>query len=161
MKSTIPESGSGVDGATWERVVYGIEVLDESGTPIDHPFLGGFNLPRPLLTDVDGDSDLDLFIQELSNEIIFFENVGTEGASEYRWVTDSFHCLASKAVRTVQKFSDAQVCAIRESACVVYASSMRDYARDTRRPSVLMHREWFETAHVNVRPPTSCSSPGW
>jgi hypothetical protein len=46
------------------------------------------------------------------------------------------------------------VCVIHESACVVNPSSMRDYARDTRRPSVLMRRNWFETAHVHVRPLT-------
>ena len=34
----------------------------------------------------------------------------------------------------------ASVCVIHESACVVYASSMRDFARDTRRPSMLMRR---------------------
>jgi len=48
----------------------------------------------------------------------------------------------------------ASVCAIHESASVVYASSMRDYAWDTRRPSVLVRRNWFETAHVHVRPLT-------
>ena len=48
----------------------------------------------------------------------------------------------------------ASVCVIHASPCVVYASSMRDYARDTRRPSVLMRRNWFETAHVHVRPLT-------
>ena len=42
-------------------------------------------------------------------------------------------------------------CVIYESAGVVYVSSMRDYARDTRRPSVLMRRNWFETAHVHFR----------
>jgi len=46
------------------------------------------------------------------------------------------------------------VCVIHESACVVYASSMRDIARNTRRPTVLMGRNWFETAHVHVRPLT-------
>jgi len=46
------------------------------------------------------------------------------------------------------------VCVIHGSACVVYASSMRDYARDTRRPSVLMRRNWFKTAYVHVRPLT-------
>ena len=48
----------------------------------------------------------------------------------------------------------ASVCVIHASACVVYASSMHDYGRDTRRPSVLMRRNWFETAHVHVRPLT-------
>jgi len=31
---------------------------------------------------------------------------------------------------------------------------MRDYARDTRRASVLVRRNCFETAHVHVRPLT-------
>jgi len=44
------------------------------------------------------------------------------------------------------------VCVIHESVCVVDALSMRDYARDTRWPSVLMCRNWFDTAHVHVRP---------
>ena len=42
---------------------------------------------------------------------------------------------------------------IHESACVVHASSMRDYARDTHRPSVLMRRDWFDTAHVRPLTP--------
>ena len=36
-------------------------------------------------------------------------------------------------------------------SCVSYASSMRDYAQDTSRLSVLMRRNWLETAHVHVR----------
>ena len=43
---------------------------------------------------------------------------------------------------------------IHGSACVVYASSMLDYARDTRQPSVVMRRNWFETAHAHIRPLT-------
>jgi len=46
------------------------------------------------------------------------------------------------------------VCVIHESACVVCASSKRDYVRDTRRPSVFMRRNWFEAAHVHARPLT-------
>ena len=41
------------------------------------------------------------------------------------------------------------VCVIYESACLVYASSICDYARDTRRPSVLIRQTWFKTAHVS------------
>ena len=77
----------------WERIVYGIEVLDEAGDPIDHPFLGGFNLPRPQLADADGDGDLDLFLQEHSDRIMFFRNGTAGGASEYRWVTDAYEDL--------------------------------------------------------------------
>ena len=80
--------------AQWERIVYGIEVLDEAGDPIEHPFLGGFNLPRPQLADSDGDGDLDLFLQEHSDRIMFFRNDAAGGASRYRWVTDTFEDLS-------------------------------------------------------------------
>ena len=80
--------------AGWERVVYGIEVLDEAGDPVDHPFLGGFNLPRPQLADADGDGDLDLFVQEISDQVMFFRNVAEGPESEYRWVTDTFENLS-------------------------------------------------------------------
>src|SRR6185503_20016933 len=36
--------------------------------------------------DIDGDGDLDLFVQEHSNEMIFFERVGTE----WVWRTDHY-----------------------------------------------------------------------
>jgi hypothetical protein len=39
-------------------------------------FLGGFNVPRPQLLDVDGDGDLDLFVQEQSNDVMLFERDG-------------------------------------------------------------------------------------
>ena len=78
----------------WERVVYGIEVRDEAGDPVDHPFLGGFNLPRPQLADADGDGDLDLFVQEISDQVMFFRNVAEGSRSEYRWVTDTFEDLS-------------------------------------------------------------------
>ncbi|MDE2677673.1 MAG: VCBS repeat-containing protein [Gemmatimonadota bacterium] len=81
------------DPGAWERVVYGIEFRDESGELIGHPFLGGFNLPRPQLADADGDGDLDLFLQERSNRVMFFRNVSTGGGPEYRWVTDSYEDL--------------------------------------------------------------------
>ena len=80
--------------AGWERVVYGIEVVDEAGVLVDHPFLGGFNLPRPQLADADGDGDLDLFIQEASDHVMYFRNVGEGPRSEYRWITDTFENLS-------------------------------------------------------------------
>ena len=81
------------DPGAWERVVYGIEFRGESGELIGHPFLGGFNLPRPQLADADGDGDLDLFVQERSNRVMFFRNLSTGGAPDYRWVTDSYEDL--------------------------------------------------------------------
>ena len=86
-------SAAAHDPDTWERVVYGIEFRDVDGDIIDHPFLGGFNLPRPQLADADGDGDLDLFIQEHSDRVMFFRNISTGGAAEYRWETDSYEDL--------------------------------------------------------------------
>ncbi len=47
------------------------------GEVIDAPFLGGFDVPRPQFVDIDGDDDLDLFVQEISGSVMFFENTGT------------------------------------------------------------------------------------
>ncbi len=77
----------------FERHVYGIEVQDEHGVPYEHPFLGGFNIPRPHLVDIDADGDLDLFVQEYSNQIMFFEHVGTPQEPRYVWRTDSYEDL--------------------------------------------------------------------
>lgn len=90
----------------WERVVYDIPVADSAGLPVAHPFVGGLNLPRPQLADADGDGDLDLFVQEVSDQVMYFENAGT-GAQDadpraknagpspvYRWVSDAFENLS-------------------------------------------------------------------
>ncbi len=72
----------------WERVVHQIPVTGEDGRPFDHPFLGGFNLPRPQLADADGDGDADLFLQEASDRVMYFENTGGAEGGRFRWVTD-------------------------------------------------------------------------
>ena len=93
----VPSSPSGAPGPAsprWERVVYDIQVVDSSGRQIAHPFLGGLNLPRPQLADADGDGDLDLFVQEVSDQIMYFENAGGAANPEYRWVSDAFEGLS-------------------------------------------------------------------
>lgn len=72
------------------REVTPFPVLDESGVPYDHPFLGGFNLPRPQLVDIDDDGDLDLFVQETPSAVIWFENVGTPQLAAFKWRTDQY-----------------------------------------------------------------------
>lgn len=50
------------------------------------PFLGGFDVPRPQLVDIDDDADLDLFVQERSGAVMFFERVD----NRYVWRTDRY-----------------------------------------------------------------------
>jgi hypothetical protein len=71
----------------FERRVSPFPVADTSGAPMVQPFLGGFDVPRPQLVDIDGDGDLDLFVQEQSNALMFFENVdGTFTWRSDRWL---------------------------------------------------------------------------
>lgn len=77
--------------AAWSfsQHVAGIPVLDAAGHAIAIPFLGGFDVPRPQLVDVTGDGKPDLFVQERSGELIFFERVG----DRWEWRTDHFQDL--------------------------------------------------------------------
>jgi len=77
--------------ADWRYAVHvsGIPVSDSSGALIDAPFLGGFDVPRPQLVDINGDGTLDLFVQERPGEIMFFERVG----DTWQWRSDHFQSL--------------------------------------------------------------------
>lgn len=68
-------------------------VYNDKNELIEHPFLGGLNTPRPQFVDIDGDNDADLFVQEHTNDIIFFEHLKDKNKSSLIWRTDSFKDL--------------------------------------------------------------------
>ena len=77
-----------------QRVVHpGFAVLDSTGQPYAQPFYGGLNVPRPQFADVDSDGDSDLFIQERTGELAFFERVTDGDSAHYVWRTDHFQNL--------------------------------------------------------------------
>ncbi len=69
--------------------VSGVPVSDSSGSAMYAPFLGGFDVPRPQLVDINGDGTLDLFVQERPGEMMFFERVG----ETWQWRSDYFQSL--------------------------------------------------------------------
>ncbi|TFG62472.1 MAG: VCBS repeat-containing protein, partial [Gemmatimonadales bacterium] len=73
--------------------VVGIPVTDSSGFAYPYPWLGGFNQPRPQVRDIDGDGDQDLFIQESSGRIMFFENVGTPETALFAWRSNAYQSI--------------------------------------------------------------------
>ena len=80
-------------GADYDRVVTAFPVRDSTGDPYAHPFLGGLNVPRPQLLDIDDDGDQDLFIQEFTGQMSFFERLDSAGV-RYAWRSDAWKDLA-------------------------------------------------------------------
>ncbi len=68
-------------------------VFDEDGNKIQFPFLGGLNTPRPQFVDIDNDGDADLFLQEYSSELMFFENRESGEKSSLTWITNTYKDL--------------------------------------------------------------------
>jgi hypothetical protein len=85
-------TGSGYAQA-FEQQVAPFPVRDTAGTAYEMPFLGGFNAPRPQLVDLDGDGDRDLFVQEQSGRLAYFEHTGAEEGAAFEWRTDDFQGL--------------------------------------------------------------------
>lgn len=85
----VPASANG----GFQREITPFPVLDAAGAAYEHAFLGGLDVPRPQLVDLDGDGDPDLFVQERTGELIYFENVGTPTSHRFVWRTDRYQDL--------------------------------------------------------------------
>lgn len=68
-------------------------VFDKEGNQIQFPFIGGLNTPRPQFVDIDNDGDSDLFLQEYSSELMFFENREPGTKSPLKWITNTYKDL--------------------------------------------------------------------
>ncbi len=73
----------------WVARVAPFPVTLADGTAAPQPFLGGFDVPRPQLADIDGDGDLDLFVQERSGEVAFYQRED----GHWTWRTDRYQDL--------------------------------------------------------------------
>lgn len=85
----LPAVAGAQGGGAFARAIAPFAVIDRHGVPVLEPFLGGFDVPRPQLVDIDGDGDLDLFVQERANALMFFERIN----GRYVWRTDRYEGL--------------------------------------------------------------------
>ncbi|WP_340105532.1 FG-GAP repeat domain-containing protein [Rhodohalobacter sp. 8-1] len=88
VQKTTSESSDGL-----QKQVNPFPVFDENGNQLDFPFLGGFNAPRPQFVDINNDGYPDLFVQENTNDLKYFENNGWDASNRLTWKTDKFQDL--------------------------------------------------------------------
>lgn len=70
-----------------------VPFYDDQGNKIAYPFMGGLNTPRPVFADIDNDGDPDLFLQESSEDLMFFENTAPGTEAPLEWKTNKYKDL--------------------------------------------------------------------
>lgn len=78
---------------SFQKQVNPFPVFDMNGNELDFPFLGGFNAPRPQFVDINNDGYPDLFVQENTDDLKYFENNGWNASDRLTWKTDKFQDL--------------------------------------------------------------------
>lgn len=92
-QTTSPTQAGPVSRLSFVRSVNPFPLVDRAGRAYALPWLGGLDVPRPQFVDIDADGDLDLFVQEYSNALMFLENTGAKGAPRYQWRSDRYEGL--------------------------------------------------------------------
>lgn len=78
---------------SYQQDVDPFPVYDEAGERLPFPFLGGFNAPRPQFVDIDDDGDPDLFVQENTDDLKYFELQKEGDEFPLTWQTNKFQDL--------------------------------------------------------------------
>ena len=81
----------------------GAEEADIGADPLEYPFWGGINNPKPTLVDFDGDSLTDLFIGETNGKLNYLGNIGTLTTPIWSPIADRF---AQISIGTWHRFVD-------------------------------------------------------
>lgn len=66
------------------------------GQPSNSPFSGGIDIPRYQFVDIDGDNDLDLFINDRDTSLNFYRNTGSVSMANYVLISNKFQNLVTK-----------------------------------------------------------------
>ena len=112
-------------------------------------------MPRPQFADIDGDGDVDLFLQERPDELILFENVGGPTRPQFMWRTDRYQDLSvgewtrfidfdrdgDLDLLSERRFSYVQYFRNDGTAQAAVFTSVRDSVRDVAGESVFADRQ--------------------
>jgi hypothetical protein len=89
---TCPRFSSGEE-FDFIRKINPFTVKDVNNIVYDFSFNGGLNNPVIQFLDIDNDNDPDLFVQDRTNFLTFYKNIGTASNYQFEWITDNYKNL--------------------------------------------------------------------